>query len=69
MADPTKPVTPAATTSTGKTGLTDTIRTSFAGEGSLTDKVKSVYKARPVATVALAGVLGIAILNTLRGKR
>ena len=57
------------TVSNGKTGLTDSIRTAFTGNAPLTEKVKSLYKARPVATAALAGVLGIAILNTLRCRR
>jgi hypothetical protein len=34
----------------------------------LIDKAKSFAKARPFATATLAGVLGIAFLNTLRGK-
>ncbi len=58
-----------ATAANGKTGLTDSIRTAFTGDAPLTDKFKSLYKARPVATVALAGIAGLAILNTLRGKR
>jgi uncharacterized protein YjbJ (UPF0337 family) len=32
------------------------------------DKVKQFAKERPVASAALAGVIGLAILNTLRGK-
>ena len=68
MADTTTTTDTAAKTS-GKTGLTDSIRTSFTGDASITDKLRTLYKARPVATVALAGVLGIALLNTLRGKR
>jgi hypothetical protein len=35
----------------------------------LTDKARGFAKQRPFAAAALAGVVGIAILNTLRGKR
>lgn len=35
---------------------------------SITDKAKSFARSRPYATATLAGVLGIAFLNTLRGK-
>lgn len=38
------------------------------GVGPAADKAKSFAKARPYATVALAGVIGLAVLNTLRGK-
>ena len=69
MADPTTTTTADAPKPTGKTGLTDTIRDAFAGDASIPDKLRALYKARPVATVALAGVVGIAVLNTLRGKR
>ncbi|NJC33097.1 uncharacterized protein YjbJ (UPF0337 family) [Sphingomonas jejuensis] len=37
--------------------------------GPLADKARSFAKERPWATAALAGVVGIALLNTLRGKR
>ncbi len=33
-----------------------------------TDKARAFAKARPAATVALAGVVGLALLNTLRGR-
>lgn len=72
MADDLATTTPAATKTAAadpKTGLTDAIRTAFTGDAPLLDKAKALYKARPVATVALAGVVGIALLNTLRGKR
>lgn len=36
--------------------------------GPLADKAKSFAKQRPVATAALVGVIGLAVLNTLRGK-
>lgn len=32
------------------------------------DKATSFAKARPAATAALAGVVGLALLNTLRGR-
>ena len=33
------------------------------------DKVKKFAKERPVASAAVAGVIGLALLNTLRGRR
>lgn len=33
-----------------------------------TDKARAFAKARPAATAALAGVVGLALLNTLRGR-
>ena len=36
--------------------------------GPLTDKAKGFAKARPFATAAALGVVGLAVLNTLRGK-
>jgi uncharacterized protein YjbJ (UPF0337 family) len=39
------------------------------GVGPLTDKAKGFARERPYATAALAGVIGLALLNTLRGKR
>lgn len=36
--------------------------------GPIADKAKAFAKGKPFATAALAGVLGIALLNTLRGK-
>jgi ElaB/YqjD/DUF883 family membrane-anchored ribosome-binding protein len=37
--------------------------------GPLVDKARGFAKERPFAAAALAGVVGIAILNTLRGRR
>jgi ElaB/YqjD/DUF883 family membrane-anchored ribosome-binding protein len=37
--------------------------------GPLADKARGFAKERPFATAALAGVVGLALLNTLRGKR
>lgn len=39
------------------------------GTGPLVDKARTFAKDRPFAAAALAGVVGLAILNTLRGKR
>lgn len=39
------------------------------GNGQLVDKARTFAKERPWAAAALAGVVGMAILNTLRGKR
>ncbi|WP_267394812.1 MULTISPECIES: CsbD family protein [unclassified Sphingomonas] len=38
------------------------------GVGPAADKAKNFAKARPYATAALASVIGLAVLNTLRGK-
>jgi hypothetical protein len=65
----TDTATASGSVSNDKTKLTDSIRAAFSGDAPVGDKLKSLYKARPVATVALAGVLGIALLNTLRGVR
>lgn len=46
------------------TADTDTAKTA----ASLTDKAKTFARERPWAVATLAGVLGIATLNTLRGK-
>ena len=37
--------------------------------GPLADKAKGFAKARPAATAALVGVIGLALFNTLRGKQ
>lgn len=39
------------------------------GGAPLADKVKGFAKQRPWAAAALAGVVGVALLNTLRGKK
>lgn len=36
--------------------------------GPLADKAKAFAKQRPAATAALVGVVGLALLNTLRGR-
>ena len=43
-------------------------RDALNGTGPLVDQAKSFAKARPFATAALAGVIGVALLNTIRGK-
>lgn len=40
----------------------------LANPGPLVDKARGFAQARPWATAALAGVVGLAVLNTLRGK-
>lgn len=37
--------------------------------GQYVNKARDFAKAKPAATAALAGVLGLALLNTLRGRR
>jgi hypothetical protein len=37
--------------------------------GQYINKARDFAKAKPAATAALAGVLGLALLNTLRGRR
>lgn len=39
------------------------------GVNHYVEKARAFAKAKPAATAALAGVLGLAILNTLRGRR
>lgn len=39
------------------------------GAAPLADKVRGFAKQRPWAAAALAGVIGVALLNTLRGKK
>lgn len=40
----------------------------IANPGPVVDKARGFAKARPFAAAAVAGVIGLAILNTLRGK-
>ncbi|HEX8383886.1 MAG TPA: hypothetical protein VF592_10980 [Sphingomonas sp.] len=58
------------TGTTGQTGTTNNAK--FAGAKDqftqATDKARAFAKARPGATAALAGVVGLALLNTLRGR-
>jgi hypothetical protein len=63
MADPT------SAAPTGKTALTDAIRTHFSGDAPLTDKARSFAKARPWTSAAFVGAAAVVLLNTLRGAR
>lgn len=63
----------AATTTPGTTGqITNTVNKQVGAAkdaiAPLTSKAKGFAKARPFATAAAVGVIGLAILNTLRGK-
>jgi uncharacterized protein YjbJ (UPF0337 family) len=40
----------------------------FNNPGPVVDKAKGFAKERPFATAALVGVVGLALLNTLRGR-
>ncbi|MDB5690525.1 MAG: CsbD family protein [Sphingomonas bacterium] len=72
-----KPATVPGRTSTGATSpvgpIGDKATQAFGAArdavGPLTDKARGFAKQRPFAAAALAGVVGIAILNTLRGRR
>lgn len=44
-------------------------RDALTANGPIVDQVKGFAQKRPFAFAALAGVLGIALINTLRGKR
>ncbi len=61
MADPTA-------VPTGKTSLTDALRTHFSGDAPLTEKARSFAKARPVTSAAFLGAAAVVLLNTLRGR-
>ena len=39
------------------------------GAGPLADRVRSFARERPWAAATVAGVLGVALINTLRGKK
>jgi hypothetical protein len=58
--------TTKATTSNGKTGLSDAFREHFSGDAPITEKAKSFAKARPCA--AFLGVAALAVLNSVRGR-
>jgi len=60
----------SADTLTGKAGsaLNATRDAIGTKAGPLVDQARGFAKARPFATAALAGVVGIALLNTLRGR-
>lgn len=73
MADTSETASTTAGTNTpksnSKTSLSDAFREHFSGDAPIGDKVKNFAKAKPWASAALAGIAGIAILNTLRGNR
>jgi hypothetical protein len=60
--------TAAPSASTGKTALTDAFREHFSGDAPLAEKVKNFARARPWTSAAFAGIAGMALLNTLRGR-
>ena len=66
------PDTPISTTPapspTAQERIAAARETIAAKSGPLIDQAKGFAKARPFATAALAGVLGVAFLNTLRGR-
>lgn len=43
-------------------------RNALNGRGEMVGQAKAFAKQRPWATAALAGVVGVALLNTLRGR-
>jgi hypothetical protein len=63
------PAADPASTSNGKTALTDAFREHFSGDAPITEKAKNFAKARPWASAALLGVAAVALLNTFRGSR
>lgn len=60
-----------ATTQThnSKTGLTDALRTHFAGDAPIADKARSFAKARPWTSAAFLGAAAVAVMSTLRGRQ
>lgn len=52
----------------GANRATDAVKDAYARRDELTGKAKAFAKERPWATAALAGVVGMALLNTLRGR-
>lgn len=57
-------------TDTNKTDTkAGTANQTIAGAGEMAGKAKQFAKDRPYTAAALAGVVGLALLNTLRGKR
>lgn len=61
-------IAPNITTQTpNATGRTGSIKNALGNNQAVT-KATQFAKQRPWATAALAGVVGVALLNTLRGK-
>ena len=48
--------------------VTGTAKDALGNVGPLADKARGFAKERPFATAALLGVVGLALINTLRGK-
>jgi hypothetical protein len=61
--------TTTAPTSSGKTGLSDALRTHFSGDAPITDKATNFAKARPWTSAAFLGAAAVAVMSTLRGRR
>ena len=57
----------ANTTSGTNANSMDSIKNAL-GNNQMVNKATEFAKARPWASAALAGVVGVALLNTLRGK-
>lgn len=61
-----------STTTSQQSGVTANVQKQVGAAkdaiGPLTDKAKGFAKARPFATAAALGVVGLAVLNTLRGR-
>ncbi|WP_174842746.1 hypothetical protein [Sphingomonas sp. ID1715] len=58
----------ASTTQTqNSTGTMESLKNAL-GNNQMASKATGFAKQRPWATAALAGVVGVALLNTLRGK-
>lgn len=64
----TDTVTPANDTQPAETPALDTIKAKLNGNETIA-KAKAFAKERPWAVATAAGVIGLALLNTLRGKR
>lgn len=56
------------TTTNSRTTGNATVDQAMASVGPLAAKAKDFARARPYTAAALAGVVGLAILNTLRGR-
>lgn len=60
--------THTAQTANGKTGLSDALRTHFAGDAPITQKASNFAKARPWTSAAFLGAAAVAVMSTLRGR-
>ena len=59
---------PPAAPDTASGSILDQARQALNGGGPLIEQAKAFAKARPFASALLAGVIGVALINTLRGK-